>query len=158
MYLRNLAEFLLAWVLLKSLGLLPRHKAIFLGKRIARLFYRLNSRLKRVGRKNLQMAMPHLTLDERDAILEAVVDNLGRLLGEFSQFPRITRKSVEEIVIYEGFEFYDQAKGDGRGVLLLGGHFGAWELCSFALGVYGNPLSFLVRPLDNPLLDRISLP
>lgn len=150
-----MAEFLPAWVLLKSLNLLPRRAAIFAGKLIARLFYRLNSRLEWVGRKNLQMAMPHLTLDERDAILKAVVDNLGRLLGEFSQFPKITRRSVEEIVTYDGFENYQRAASAGRGVLLLTGHFGAWELCAFAQGVYGHPLSFLVRPLDNPLLDRL---
>jgi KDO2-lipid IV(A) lauroyltransferase len=155
MYLRNLAEFLPAWALLKSLSLLPRRQAIFVGKRIARLFYRLNSRLKWVGRKNLQMAMPHLSVDDRDAILKAVVDNLGRLLGEFSQFPKITRKSVEDIVTYEGFENYQRAKAHGRGVLLLTGHFGAWELCAFAQGLYGHPLSFLVRPQDNPLLDRL---
>ena len=34
---------------------------------------------------------------------------------------------------------------------MLTGHVGAWELCAFAQGVYGHPLSFLVRPLDNPL-------
>jgi KDO2-lipid IV(A) lauroyltransferase len=38
---------------------------------------------------------------------------------------------------------------------MLTGHVGSWELCAFAHGVYGHPLSFLVRPLDNPLLDRI---
>src|SRR5262249_38939940 len=30
-----------------------------------------------------------------------------------------------------------------------------WELCAFAQGAYGHPLSFLVRPLDNPLLDHL---
>lgn len=38
---------------------------------------------------------------------------------------------------------------------MLTGHVGAWELCAFAQGVYGHPLSFLVRPLDNPLLNRM---
>jgi KDO2-lipid IV(A) lauroyltransferase len=38
---------------------------------------------------------------------------------------------------------------------MLTGHIGAWELCAFAHGIYGHPLSFLVRPLDNPLLDRM---
>jgi KDO2-lipid IV(A) lauroyltransferase len=103
------------------------------------------------------MAMPHLAVVERDAILKAVVDNLGQLLGEFSQFPKITRESVEKIVIYDGFENYQRAKAAGRGVLLLTGHFGAWELCAFAQGIYGHPLSFLVRPLDNPLLDHLIL-
>ena len=29
------------------------------------------------------------------------------------------------------------------------------EICAFAQGVYGYPLSFLARPLDNPLLEKL---
>jgi len=81
--------------------------------------------------------------------------NLGRLLGEFSQFPKITRQNIANLVEYDGLENYTSASERGRGVLMLTGHVGAWELCAFAQGVYGHPLSFLVRRLDNPLLDRM---
>ena len=99
--------------------------------------------------------MPKLNAEEREAILKGVADNLGRSLGEFSQFPKITPGNISDLVVYDGFENYRQAAEQGRGVLLLTGHVGAWELCAFAQGVYGHPLSFLVRPLDNPLLDRM---
>jgi KDO2-lipid IV(A) lauroyltransferase len=99
--------------------------------------------------------MPKLSAKEREAILTGVVDNLGRSLGEFSQFHKITPRNISDLVIYDGFENYRQAAEQGRGVLLLTGHVGAWELCAFAQGVYGHPLSFLVRPLDNPLLNRL---
>ena len=99
--------------------------------------------------------MPELTAPQRREILDRVLDGLGGLLGEFSQFPNITRDNIAERVVYDGFENYERAARKGRGVLLLTGHFGAWELCAFAQGVYGHPLNFLVRPLDNPLLDRL---
>lgn len=99
--------------------------------------------------------MPELSRQERAIILEGVFDNLGRLLGEFSQFLKITRENISEIVVYEGFENYAQAAAKGRGVLMLTGHLGAWELCAFSQGVYGYPLSFLARPLDNPLLEKM---
>lgn len=99
--------------------------------------------------------MPELSEPERYGILEGVFANLGRLLGEFSQFPRLTRDNIDQRVVYVGFENYARAAAQGRGVLLLTGHIGAWELCAFAQGIYGQPLSFLVRPLDNPLLDRL---
>ncbi|HEX8087362.1 MAG TPA: lysophospholipid acyltransferase family protein [Blastocatellia bacterium] len=152
---RNWLEFLPAWLLLKSLGLLPRRAAIFVGKIIARAAYRLQGRLQRTGHRNLALAMPGLSAQERAAILAGVVDNLGRLLGEFSQFPKITSQNIRDLVVYDGFENYRRATEQGRGVLLLTGHVGAWELCAFAQGIYGRPLSFLVRPLDNPLLDRM---
>jgi KDO2-lipid IV(A) lauroyltransferase len=152
---RNWLEFLPAWLVLKSLGLLPRRASIFVGKLIARAAYRMHGRLQRTGHRNLALAMPELGEEDREVILTGVADNLGRLLGEFSQFPKITPRNISDLVIYDGFENYQKAASQGRGVLMLTGHVGAWELCAFAQGAYGHPLSFLVRPLDNPLLDRM---
>ncbi|MEK6285111.1 MAG: lysophospholipid acyltransferase family protein [Acidobacteriota bacterium] len=152
---RNLIEFVPAWLLLKLLAVLPREAAIGAGKLIATAAYHLHGRLRRVGYRNLALAMPELNPGERRVIIREVFMNLGRLLGEFSQFKKITRQNIAKLVEYDGFENYKRASERGRGVLMLTGHVGAWELCAFAQGVYGHPLSFLVRPLDNPLLDRI---
>lgn len=153
--LRNLLEFVPAWLLLKLLLLLPRGGAIFAGKLLAIAAYHLHGRLRRVGYRNLALAMPELDPAERRVIVRRVFMNLGRLLGEFSQLPKITRQNISNLVEYDGLENYKRASERGRGVLMLTGHIGAWELCAFAQGVYGHPLSFLVRPLDNPLLDRL---
>ena len=153
--LQNVAEFVPAWLLLKTLGLLPRETAILGGKLITRTVRCLHRRLSRVGERNLELAMPEMSVEERKATLRRVFESLGRLLGEFSQIPRITRRSVGEVVVYDGFENYQRAAERGRGVLLLTGHFGSWELCAFAQGVYGHPLNFLVRPADNPLLNQM---
>jgi Kdo2-lipid IVA lauroyltransferase/acyltransferase len=148
-------EFVPAWVLLKLLAALPREGAILAGQLIAGTAYYLHGRLRRVGYRNLALALPKLSPVERRAIVRGVFTNLGRLLGEFSQFPKITKQNITELVEYEGLENYKRASERGRGVLMLTGHIGAWELCAFAHGIYGHPLSFLVRPLDNPLLDRM---
>jgi Kdo2-lipid IVA lauroyltransferase/acyltransferase len=153
--LRNWIEFLPAYLLLKSLGILPRNAAIAVSKIVARLIYKVHKRLRQIGFRNLEMAMPELTQYERAKILEGVFDNLGRLLGEFSQFLKITRENISNVVVYEGFENYARAAAKGRGVLMLTGHIGAWELCAFSHGVYGYPLSFLARPLDNPMLEKM---
>jgi len=153
--LRNLIEFVPAWLLLKLLGRLPRAGAIIMGKLILSVAYHLHGRLRRVGYRNLALAMPELKADEQRVIIKGVFANLGRLLGEFSQFPKITPQNIAQLVEYDGFENYQRASERGRGVLMLTGHLGAWELCAYAQGAYGHPLSFLVRPLDNPMLDRM---
>lgn len=153
--LRNIAEFMPAWLLLKTLGLLPREGAVFAGRQMARVARLMDRRLIRVGQRNLALALPEMGADVQRVTLERVFANLGALLGEFSQFPKITSQSIRNLVVYDGLENYERAAARGRGVLLLTGHFGAWELCAFAHGAYGHPLNFLVRPLDNPLLDRL---
>ena len=154
--MRNLLEFLPAWLLLKAFGLLPRRAAIFMGRLIARAVYSIHSRLRHTAHRNLAMAMPEMSRDERVRVIKGVFRNMGRLLGEFSQFPKLTRENISEIVVYDGFENYKSAAARGRGVLLLTGHVGSWELCAFAQGLYGHPLSFLVRLLDNPLINRMA--
>jgi len=134
---------------------MPRAAAIGAGKLISKTVYHLHGRLRRVGYRNLELALPELNQAEREAIVRGVFANLGRQLGEFSQFPKLTGTNIANLVEYDGFENYAQAAARNRGVLMLTGHVGSWELCAFAQGVYGHPLSFLVRPLDNPLLDRL---
>ena len=152
---RDLLEFIPAWLLLKVLGSLPRTAALLAGKVIARATFHVHPKLRKAGDRNLELAFPELSPDCRRELLLAVFDNLGRLLGEFSHFPKLAKNPIEQIVVYEGLDNYERAAARKRGVLLLTGHFGSWELCAFAQGRYGRPLSFLVRPLDNPLLDKL---
>lgn len=113
------------------------------------------ARLRRVGHRNLALVFPDLGPRERRRLLKRVFRNLGRLLGEFSQFPKLTPETIREIVTYEGLEHYERARAQGRGVLILTAHFGAWELSAFAHALLGYPMHVLIRPLDNPRLDRL---
>ncbi|HKF59648.1 MAG TPA: lysophospholipid acyltransferase family protein [Blastocatellia bacterium] len=152
---RNLLEYIPAWLILHSLTLMPRRLALAVGGSIARSAYYFHRKLRRVGYRNLELAMPNLSERERKSIVKTVFLNMGRLLGEFSQFPKLNRQTIESLVVYDGFENYRAAASRGRGVLFLTGHFGAWELCAFAHGLFGNRLNFLVRPLDNPRIDAM---
>ncbi|MEO0249936.1 MAG: hypothetical protein ABIN58_10470, partial [candidate division WOR-3 bacterium] len=151
----DLIEYIPAYLLLKFLGVLPRRKAITLGYIVGALAYHFWSRLRKVGLRNLELAFPELSPQERTALLKRVFRNLGRLLGEFSQFPKLNCGNIAEIVVYEGLENYQRAIARGKGVLILTAHFGAWELSSFAHSLYGYPIHFLVRRLDNPLLEEL---
>jgi KDO2-lipid IV(A) lauroyltransferase len=134
---------------------MPRGLAILTGELIARFAYCLHGRLRQVAHRNLELAMPDLDAAARDSIVRTVFLNMGRLLAEFSQFPGLNRQNIEKLVAYDGLENFQNAAAQGRGVLFLTGHFGAWELCAFAHGVFGNQLNFLVRPLDNPWIDAM---
>ena len=129
--------------------------AVFAAQTLILTAYYLHKKLRNAGCRNLELAMPELSYDRRRRIVKGVFCNLGRMLGEFSQFPKITSKNITDLVIYDGIEHYENAASQGKGILFLTGHFGAWELCAFAHGAYGHPLNFLVRPMDNPLLDEL---
>jgi KDO2-lipid IV(A) lauroyltransferase len=148
-------EYAAARSLLAGLGLLPRPVAVATGRGVGRIAYGLSDRLRLTGFRNLELAFPEMTERERERILRGCFKNLGRLLGEFSQFSRATPESLRRIVECEGLENLQAAQALGRGVILFTGHLGAWELSSLALSAFGYPMSFLVRRIDNPLIERL---
>ena len=134
---------------------LPRGLAYRAGDAAAALGYILARRQREVGLHNLRMALPGLSEDERRTIVRGVFRNLGRLLVEFSHFPALTPENIGSLVEYEGFEHYLEARNRGRGVIFLTAHLGAWELSPLAHALYGHPLKFLTRPIDNPRIDEL---
>ena len=148
-------EYALIWCVVKGIGILPRPLARAVGMGLGQLVYLLHSKLRRVGRRNLELAFPQLPEGERREVLRGVFTSLGRQLAEVCLFPRYTPDNVSEVVVYDGFENFERAFARGKGVLFLTGHLGGWELSAFAHSLYGHPLSFIMRPLDNPYLDRM---
>ena len=120
---------------------------------IGAIAFRALGRLRRVGLRNLALALPELTAEEREAILRSEYRNLGLLLAEFCKMPNYTPASANQFIRYEGLENYLNALERGKGVLVLTGHLGAWELSSFYHSLMGMPMGMVIRRLDNPLVD-----
>jgi len=148
-------EYAVVWCVVRSIGVLPRPLARAGGIGVGRVTYLLHGKLRRVGMRNLGMAFPEKSTRERRRILRGVFTSLGRQLAEVCLFPRYSCENVSRVVIYDGYENFQQAAQRGKGVLFLTGHLGGWELSAFAHALYGHPLHFVMRPLDNPYLDRM---
>ncbi len=117
--------------------------------------YLVLGRLRRVGERNLEIAFPELGPPGRRALLLSGYRHLGRHLAEFARMARYTREQAGRLIRYEGLEHYLAARNAGRGVLVLTGHLGAWELSSFFHSLMGWPMGMVIRRLDNPLVDRL---
>jgi Kdo2-lipid IVA lauroyltransferase/acyltransferase len=154
--LRYRLEYALAWILVKSIGALPRPLARAAGITLAWIVYLLHRKLRRVGKRNVELAFPEKTPRERARILRCVFTSIGRQAAEVCLFPKYTRENVSKTVVYEGFENFERALARGKGVMFLTAHLGAWELSAFAHSLYGYPLGIVMRPLDNPYLDRLT--
>ncbi|HEX4154675.1 MAG TPA: lysophospholipid acyltransferase family protein [Acidobacteriaceae bacterium] len=135
------------------LGLPPRAMARAAGAGIGWAAWGLLPRLRRVGMRNLEVAFPERPAAERERILRALYRLLGWQMAEFCRMGRATRADAEKLFRYEGLEHYFAARAKGRGVLVLTGHLGAWELSSFYHSLMGYPMGMVIRRLDNPLVD-----
>lgn len=153
--MRHRLEYAPVWLLVQGIGLLPRPLARALGIALGRLVYLLHGRLRRVGRRNLELAFPEKSAAERQRILKGLFTALGRQLAEFCLFPRYSKENVERVAVYQGLENLEAARQRGKGVIFLTAHLGGWEIGSFVHSLNGNPLHVVVRALDNPYLDRL---
>ncbi|MGD0798956.1 MAG: lipid A biosynthesis acyltransferase, partial [Acidobacteriaceae bacterium] len=153
--LRHVLEFAFAWLFIHGLRILPRRVARIAGVGIAVIAYSLLSRLRRVGLRNLELAFPQMPAAERVRVLRLEYRNLGWLLAEFCQMSTYTTAYAGRFIRYEGLENYLAARDRGKGVFVLTGHLGAWELSSFYHSLAGYPMGMVIRRLDNPLVDRM---
>ncbi len=135
------------------IGALPRGAARAVGAGIGAVLWHLLGRLRRVGLENLRRSFPDKTEAERAVILRGVYRSLGWQIGEFCKMPGYTAAQASEFIRYEGLEHCLAARAKGRGVLVLTGHLGAWELSSYYHSLMGYPMSLVIRRLDNPLVD-----
>jgi KDO2-lipid IV(A) lauroyltransferase len=147
-------EYWLVLAVARSLGRMPRGCARLLAGMLAWSVYHVLGRLRRVGERNLAMALPQLSATERAGILRRVFRHLGWQLVEFCRMPRYTAGNTRGWIGTEGLDHFVAAQQRGKGVLVLTGHLGAWELSSFYHSLMGHPMGMVIRPLDNRLLDE----
>jgi KDO2-lipid IV(A) lauroyltransferase len=152
--MREKLEFWLVLAVASVLGRLPRGLARFLAGLLAWNVYRLHGRLRRVGQRNLELALPELSNEERSRILRGLFRQLGWHLVEACRMSGYTRKNIQGWIRHEGLEYYLAAQSHGKGVLIATGHLGAWEISGYFHSLMGYTMSVVVRPLDNRLLDK----
>jgi len=157
-FARHLLEYLAVRTLLASLALLPRSFATRIAMVGSRALFACLPRLRRIGLRNLELAFPALSLAERCQLLDQSFDNFGRIIADFAHFPRTTPSDlaarVETSFPQAAEARYRAAKTAGRGVIFVTPHLGNWEMLALAASAIFEPIAYLARPLDNPVLDR----
>jgi len=153
--MRRKLEYAAAWPFIKILGALPRPLSRAFAIGLAQMVYLLHPRLRRVGMRNLEMAFPALPAAKREEILRQEYRHLGWLLAEFCQMSTYTQEYASRFIRYQGLDHYLAARDRGKGVFVLTGHLGAWELSSFYHSLAGYPMGMVIRRLDNALVDRL---
>jgi KDO2-lipid IV(A) lauroyltransferase len=151
--MREKIEYWLVLIVARTLGAMPRGLARLAAGLLAFAVYWAFGRLRRVGVRNLELALPEVSQAERTRILRGVYRSLGWQLVEFCRMARYTAENTRDWIRTEGLEHYLAAQARGKGVLIVTGHLGAWELSSFYHSLMGYPMGMVIRRLDNRRLD-----
>ncbi len=152
--LRHRLEHALLRAALATLRLVPAGASTGFGRGAARLYFLLSRSRARILRENLTHAFPGKSAAEIRRIARACAGNLGAAFMEFLESSGLAREEIVDRVRLAGEEHLAAARARGKGVFLLSAHFGCWELAAIRAGLIAEPISMVVRPLDNPLLEE----
>lgn len=136
------------------LRLLPRGGAAGLGRALARVFFRLARSRRRILFRNLLAAFPEKPARQIASIARGCAETFGATVMDFLEASDLPRGEFLERAPVTGTEHLAAARARGRGVFLLSAHFGSWEIGALTIGLLGEAIALVVRPLDNPLLEQ----
>lgn len=154
---RPLALYWLQNLVLRALfGLLLalpyRWRVPLTGQVVARLIAPLAGYRRRV-RENLARIWPSMPLERRMVLERLVPDNVGRTLIEIYSGAEFVRRVRDTPVEGEGLTAILEARKTGRGVILIAGHFGNYDVIRAVLAARGHPIGALFNPMRNPYFN-----
>ncbi|MEM1399175.1 MAG: lysophospholipid acyltransferase family protein [Pseudomonadota bacterium] len=152
-WVRYPAEALLLALVFGALRLLPTDVASNIGGWFGRS---LGPRMRgdAVARKNIAMAMPNLSATEVDRVIERMWDNLGRTLAEYPHLWKIASADSGRTIVRGREHVQPFLDGDSAGILLAA-HQANWEVAAAHSKRAGLPLSTIVRPTNNPMVNSL---
>ena len=152
--LQHRAEYYALRGTIAALEQMPWDAACAVGERLAELGYRpLGIRRGTVVRQ-LAAAFPELSPGAVREIARQSYRHLGRTTIESALLPSLAPERVLDLVeTVEGWDVLEDAVAAGRGVILVTGHLGNWELGGAYLAARGIPVGAIVRRMNNPLFE-----
>ena len=165
--LRRRFYWLFVWCLLRLSEVLPLVWGRYLCTVLARVAFRLRRDERVLATENLARALPEETPAVRREILARAVDHLGPNLVHTLAAARMLRTPgavIEEFLSPADNksigDWLVELAGAGRGVFVLTGHIGCWELAGGRLAQILRErnlgmLGVITGTIHNPAVDRL---
>jgi KDO2-lipid IV(A) lauroyltransferase len=154
--MRKRLEYFLFLCVRRFVLSLPLRSVQLVGASIGLTAYYLVSSRRRVALENLANAFPEKMLAERVRIAKGAFRNYGISLFEMLWFPRISDDVLREMVTVKDIDKLKNGYARHRGMVILSGHFGNWELIAFAVArLSGLLFTIIVQTQSNGLVDAV---
>ncbi|MEJ2692984.1 MAG: LpxL/LpxP family Kdo(2)-lipid IV(A) lauroyl/palmitoleoyl acyltransferase [Candidatus Thiodiazotropha sp.] len=140
----------LLWLVCRGL---PYAAIVALGRRLGRLVQRASERRRKIAETNLALCLPQLSESERAELLRRHFESLGIGLLTTGMAWWSSDRRLRRLVDIEGLEHLQQATAQGKGAILLSGHFSDLEMSGRLLSLF-HPFAVMYRPHENPVIEK----
>jgi Kdo2-lipid IVA lauroyltransferase/acyltransferase len=143
--------------LTRPVATLPLDSARGLGGFMGRVFYQLLGGRRAIAIDNIEQAVRSGGLAikaQAEEIARRSFENLGKNFAEMLRAYHRRDKDILDRIVVVGSENYDLARSRNRGIIVITGHCGNWEMLAVGLTVRFCPFSFLVQKIHGSLLNQ----
>lgn len=125
------------------------------------LVYRLDAKRRLLTQKNLALAFPQITKEEREKLAKEVYSELSKTIAEILLM-FVGRFDIDEAVVNKEeiiARLQEETQESPRGIVAMTAHFSNWELLAHFLARHGLPMLVVGREGNNKLIEeRITQP
>ena len=148
-------QYLALRLVAAALHCFPVDTNLHTAKLVGSALYRIDKRHRDRALGNLRRSFPDMSPRRRERMAERSMQQLVMLGIEVLFTTRLIRLDTYSRYV-ELHNFAETLKlmvrGD-RGLIMLTGHYGNWEVLGYVLATLGFPTTSIARPLDNPYIS-----
>ncbi|MBI5475418.1 MAG: lysophospholipid acyltransferase family protein [Ignavibacteriales bacterium] len=153
--MRYRIEYLFFLLIRAIVQALPLKSAQRLGAFIGWLGYKLSPARREITYDNLKNAFKEKTDTEIKLITRGAFQNFGISFVELLWIPKLSDSEIRKLINAPNINLLIDSYKEGKGLILLSGHFGNWELCAFGGAFLSNiPFSIIVQTQNNRFVDE----
>jgi KDO2-lipid IV(A) lauroyltransferase len=108
---------------------------------------------RKVVEENLRLAFPEQSDAWRADTMRAAYEHLGREAAAILRLSKLDREAIIRRTVPIGWDELDEALAEGKGVMLVTGHYGNWEIAAATVASRGVPIAAIIRRQGNLLVD-----
>lgn len=141
--------------IIRLISYLPLPVGRFLGRMLGTALSMIPMERTVVSLENIRKSFADsMGMADAKRLNRRVILHFGQMLFEIPHIMRMNKRNLEKYVRFDGEENLAQALRKGKGLFLLTGHFGNWELMAAAVSLRFGPLAIVARSFDFKPLDR----
>ena len=134
---------------------LPKRVSYAVGWLVMAIAHRRMRDVTRALVENLRVVWPDASDRELDRRALAIYRSYGRDVVDFIGSLSMSRARLDRLFVLRERERFEAARALGRGLILVTGHFGNWEIGAVMMRHFGFPLDVVAMAEPDPVVNDL---